>query len=277
MAYAALTTARLGLRSAAVVGADAIAAGAAELDLLRAAGVTVRVVPLVQGPVFKNVETPGGRVQTCVEPGDPLPVVAVPESWVAAPTWLVVPVAGETGPGWAAAVPPGARLALGWQGLLRVLVAGERVRRRPPISTALVARADLVGVSRHDLEPGTRVEALVFLLRPDARLVVTEGRAGGIVVERDGGGGKRVERYTAIKAAEVDSTGAGDVFLAALSGAMSGRGTGPVDAGDLRWAAAAAALVVEGVGLDAVPDRATVSTRLVRETASRPGPVSPAQ
>jgi hypothetical protein len=66
--YASLTSARLGLRSAAVIGADPIAAEARELDLLRAAGVDVRIVPIEQGPVFDNLETEHGRVQTCVEP-----------------------------------------------------------------------------------------------------------------------------------------------------------------------------------------------------------------
>ena len=60
--YAALTTARLGLRTAAVVGVDGVARGATELDLLRAAGVDLMLVDLASGPVFHNVETPAGRV-----------------------------------------------------------------------------------------------------------------------------------------------------------------------------------------------------------------------
>lgn len=277
MTYGALTTARLGLRSAALIGADPLAAEAGELGLLRDAGVDVRIVSLEHGPVLQNVATPGGRVQTCIDPGIPVPVGRLPAAWLTAPNWLIVPVAAETEPAWASAMPSSANVALGWQGLLRILVAGERIRRRPPTATALVERADLVGVSRHDLEPGTRVEALVALLRPEARLVVTEGRAGGIVIERHGGGARQVGRYAAIKAADIDSTGAGDVFLAALLAAMSEHGHGPVDPGDLRRAAAAAALVVEGVGLAAVPDRAAVSARLARETAARPGRVSPGE
>ena len=72
--YAALTTARLGLRTAAVIGVDGEARTADELDLLRAAGADLLLVPLGEGPVFHNVETPAGRVQTCVRVGDPLPV-----------------------------------------------------------------------------------------------------------------------------------------------------------------------------------------------------------
>ena len=63
--YAALTTARLGLRTAAFIGVDAAAAEADELDRLREAGVDLRLVRLDEGPVFENRETAGGRVQTC--------------------------------------------------------------------------------------------------------------------------------------------------------------------------------------------------------------------
>jgi sugar/nucleoside kinase (ribokinase family) len=269
VAYAALTSARLGLRTAALIGADGIAAGAAEFDLLRAAGVTMRIVPLARGPVFDNVETPGGRVQTCLDPGEPLPIVAVPGSWAAAPAWLVVPVAGETGPGWAGAVPPGARLALGWQGLLRKLVAGRRTIRRPLVASPLVTRADLVGVSRHDLAPGTRLEALIELLHPGARLIVTEGPSGGLLVMAGPAGTPAVLRYRAVAAAQGDPTGAGDVFLAALVAAGSPAGASPVDGwlseAAFRWAAAASSLVVEGPGLGAVPTRADVLARLDRE------------
>ena len=105
--YASLTTARLGLRTAAIVGVDATAATASELDMLRDAGVDLLLVPLDEGPIFHNRETPKGRVQTSVLTGVPLPVPAVPESWLAAPGWSLVPVAGELTDAWADAVPPG--------------------------------------------------------------------------------------------------------------------------------------------------------------------------
>ena len=113
--YASLTTARLGLRTAAIVGVDATAATASELDLLREAGVDLLLVPLDEGPIYHNRETPTGRVQTCVQVGVPLPVPALPESWLAAPGWSVVPVAGEVvdslGGDHPRRGPPGGRLA----------------------------------------------------------------------------------------------------------------------------------------------------------------------
>jgi sugar/nucleoside kinase (ribokinase family) len=266
VAYAALTSARLGHRSAALVGADGIAARAGELDLLRTAGVSIQLIPLVQGPVFENLETPHGRVQTCVEPGELLPVVGLNPAWMAAPAWMLVPVAGETGPGWVAAVPSGARLALGWQGLLRTLVAGEHTGRMAPSRGPLLERADLVGVSRADLAPGTSLGELNEVLRPGARLVVTNGAAGGLSLEAGDHGPTRELAYAAVPSTQVDPTGAGDVFLAALIAAWLDRGAPPGEPGpspdELRWAAAVSALVVEGVGLPAVPDRAAVLARL---------------
>ena len=77
--YAALTTARLGLRTAAIVGVDADGGRRpSELDMLRDAGVDLLLVPLDEGPIFHNLETPTGRVQTSSQPGVPLPVPAVP-------------------------------------------------------------------------------------------------------------------------------------------------------------------------------------------------------
>ncbi|HLO35619.1 MAG TPA: hypothetical protein VK194_06035, partial [Candidatus Deferrimicrobium sp.] len=74
VSYSALTTARLGLATAAIVGVDAAAATASELDLLRDAGVDVHLVPLEHGPVFVNIERPEGRLQICGDYSDPVPV-----------------------------------------------------------------------------------------------------------------------------------------------------------------------------------------------------------
>ena len=122
-----------------MIGVDEPASGAAELDLLRDAGADLMLVPLAEGPVYHNVETPTGRVQTCVRPGIPLPIPAFPDSWLAAPAWQLAPVAGEITDDWAAAVPADAYLAVAWQGFLRTLVAGERVTRRAPRPSPILA------------------------------------------------------------------------------------------------------------------------------------------
>ncbi len=78
VSYGALAIARLGLRVAALVGADVEAADAEELATLREAGVDVRVAPLASGPVFDNIEEPGGRRQMAYAAAAPLPVEALP-------------------------------------------------------------------------------------------------------------------------------------------------------------------------------------------------------
>jgi sugar/nucleoside kinase (ribokinase family) len=272
--YAALTTARLGLRTAAIVGVDAAGSTASELDLLRDAGVELQIVGLPEGPVFDNRETPEGRVQICHARGVPLAVPRLPDRWLAADAWSLVPVAGEVGDDWATAVPDGTVVAVGWQGLLRDLVAGERVRRRKPWPSALVRRADLVAVSHHDVDGSTKLTDLGRFLHPGAWLVVTQGERGGLLMRIADDGPRDVVRYlpTAIDR-EVDPTGAGDTFLAALLasvlrpglGGRSRRGGAP----DLRFAAAAGSLAVEGPGLAGVPDRTAVLVRRARERVRR--------
>ena len=287
--YAALTCARLGVRTAAVIGLDPQAYQAHELELLAAAGVTLLRVRLPLGPVFRNVDAPGGRIQTCLEPGLPLPHVAVPLAWRVAPAWILAPVAGELDDAWADPIPADAFVALGWQGLLRTLRAGTRVERRAPAPGRLVRRADVVGVSEHDVAPGTTPADLAPLLHPGAWLVFTHGVAGGRIAEVTADGLASLVHYPAVEAsAEVDATGAGDTFLAALVASVvsawrdgarewtrhaGATGTLP----DVRFAAAAASFTVEGPGLGAVPDRAAVLRRLAgRAGQSSPEPPSSA-
>jgi sugar/nucleoside kinase (ribokinase family) len=270
--FAALTTARLGLATGAIVGVDTEAAGADEWDRLRDAGVDVLRIPLREGPVFHNLETSDGRVQTCLAVGDPLPVIPVPESWHRARAWSFAPIAGELDHAWTAVAAPDAIVAVGWQGLLRTLRAGARVDRHPPRAGELLARADLVGVSHHDVDPSTSIADLARFLRPGARLLVTQGADGGILLEV-GRPDRPPLRYLPTRADEIDATGAGDTFLAALLAATV-RPTlmGPTRrrrGADLRFAAAAGSLAVEDLGLAGVPDLLAVRTRAARERVRR--------
>ena len=269
--YAALTTARLGLSTAAVVGVDDIARDADELDLLRGAGVDLMLVPLPEGPIYHNIETPAGRVQTCVQPGSSLPVQALPESWLRAPGWMIAPVAGEVHDEWATVIPERAFVAIAWQGSLRRLVAGERVTRMAPRPSPLLRRADLVGASHHDLDPATPLEALFPLLAPRGRLLITQGHEGGLLITLGGDGHETLRYRSAETDEEVDPTGAGDTFLSALLATAVHRNLGGRQRGllDLRVAAAAGSLVVEAAGLTGVPDRAAVVVRMVRERVRR--------
>jgi sugar/nucleoside kinase (ribokinase family) len=269
--YAALTTARLGLRTAAVIGVDEAGASADELGLLRDAGVTIELIRSDEAPVFDNQQTPEGRVQVCHVVGRPLAPDTIPEAFRSATAWSLVPVAGEVDDSWAAGVPGDARLIVGWQGLLRELVAGERVHQRPPAASALIERADLVGVSHHDVAHGSSVAEVAGFLRPGADLLLTRGHQGGTLVRIGPDGPTEALDYRPIPTdGEVDPTGAGDTFLAALTASIvwSHRAGGPGSIGmaDLDFAAAAGSLVVEGPGLAGVPDLAMVRARVARSS-----------
>lgn len=271
--YGALTTARLGLVTGAIVGVDATTATAPELDLLRAAGVELVLVPIAAGPVFENRDTRAGRRQIAVAAGRVLHPTRMPAGWAGARGWAFAPVAAELEDAWADLAAPHAVVAVAWQGLLRRLVDGRPVARIPPVDRPLLRRADLVGVSVDDLVPPVRPSDLPRFLRDGARLAVTRGADGGSIATVSAGHRVRWQRYRSPGPDRVvDPVGAGDVFLAALlaatvdpAGTIDGSAEG---AADVRFAAAAGSLVVEGPGIEGVPDLAQVHARLARDAAS---------
>jgi sugar/nucleoside kinase (ribokinase family) len=273
VSYAALAIARLGLRVGALVGADAEAADAHEIDTLRKAGADVRVVPLASGPVFENIEEPAGRRQVAYSTAAAIPVDALPAEWRGAPAWLLGPVAGELGDVWAMIPDDAAIVAVGWQGLLREVRAGEPVTRVVPRPSPMLARADLVAVSGTDFGSDTRIDDVSRFLRRGATLLVTSGARGGLAAEVGPDGLERLHHYPALRPDRfVDPTGAGDVFLAAVLAAR----TKPQLVGgriaqhyDLLLAAAAASLLVEGPGLDGVPGRDAIRRRMAEAAARR--------
>ncbi len=262
--YGALTVARLGLRTAALIGTDAVAAQAWELDLLRAAGVELVTVELAHGPVFQNVELPGGRVQTCLDPGEPLLPGSMPAAWSAAEAWLLAPIAAELPDAWADVPPGGTCVAFGWQGILRRLEAGQKVQPLPPGPSRLLLRADLVGVSRHDLIHDLPILAVCRWLGRDDELLLTCGDEGGLLITLGEHRVRRLVRYPPLAAhADVDPTGAGDVMLASvLAARVAGGEAAPAAGRDLLLGAAAASLVVERPGLLGVPTLGEVRKRI---------------
>jgi len=271
--YGAFTLARLGVAVGAIIGVDGPASTAWELDALRDAGADVSRVPLRRTPVFTNQDNGNARRQLCHEPGEPFGPTALPPAWRDVAGWLFAPVAGELTAAWAGVPAPDALVALGWQGLLRRLVAGQPVRRRQAGPHALLVRADLVGVSSHDLSPALtlqRIAAWIGPHHPDgAELVLTAGTRGGLAIDIGAAGVEGLRLVPPFPSSRaVDPTGAGDVFLAALfAGRLAAAGQDVRSDQGLAAAAAAASLAVEGVGVAGVPTLAQVAERLAAGTA----------
>lgn len=266
--YCSLTIARLGLRVGCLLGVDSLAAGADEIRALEAAGVSLRLFDLAHGPIFENLEVGGHRRQRWLSTSDHLPAAALPAEWRGAAGWLLGPVAGELGPDWGevatAAALGGARVGVGWQGLLRRFDDKGWVETTEPGPSALLEAAGLVVASVDDLGRGDAIGDLKQLA-PRATIVLTAGEGGGIAVH-DGA----LTRYRAVPAANSgDPTGAGDVFLAALLTAWLLTGH-LATAATLRFAAAAASCAVDDVGLAGVPSRAQVAARLSAQESARP-------
>jgi len=265
--YSALALARLGLRVGAVMVADAEAAGSTEVEMLRDAGVEVRVQAGSRGPVFINTETPTGRIQHTPQVSDPVDPADLPDAWRAARAWMIAPVAAEIPDAWADAIPAGARVALGWQGLLRVLAPGQRVRHRAPFASPVVRRADLVGVGVDDVDAATGPSELARLLRPGAEMLLTDGVHGGNAYRvGDGGEIAATRHWHSIPIRRyVDPVGAGDTFLSGVLAAQIEPSLAAGWAGgdaDLRLGAACGSLVLEGPGLFGVPSLADAQARM---------------
>jgi sugar/nucleoside kinase (ribokinase family) len=266
VSYGALLAGRLGVRTAALIGLDAPARRAPELDLMRLAGVDLEVVPLERGPLFDNIETPSGRRQVSQGVSDPVPPERLPDGWRAAQAFLLAPVAGELDETWAAVLPAESLVALSWQGLLRELAVGLPVVHLPARPHPLVTRADLIGVSREDLRAAGAELLAELIARTGQEAALTAGEQGALHLRR-AESGFRMRRVPAVPARRVgDLVGAGDAFLTTWLAALLR--DGPFGAQPattpraLYLAAVVASLTTEGRGLPGLPDAAATRQRL---------------
>jgi hypothetical protein len=218
----------------------------------------VHVIPGSKGPIFINTETPTGRVQRTPQVSDAVDPSALPAAWRAARAWMFAPVAAEVRDEWADVPPADALVALGWQGLLRVLREGEPVHHLQPSDSAVVKRADVIGVGADDVDDATTPEDLALFMKPGATMLFTNGVHGGTAYTV-GSTPDRLESrhwHSIPIRTYVDPVGAGDTFLAGVFAALVDPGItaswdGPDP--DLRLGAACGSLILEGPGLYGVP------------------------
>ena len=125
-------------------------------------------------------------------------------------------------------------------------------------------------MSVEDLDPTTDLRGLLRLLRTGTLCTLTRGAHGGIAFTIRPGT-PRMRFFPALPSGgEVDTTGAGDAFLASLLAARVAPvlvGRQPHLPAALKFAAAVAAVHVGGLGLAGVP---TLSQ--VRDVLRRSGP-----
>ncbi len=247
--FAALLAARLGLRAAIVTAS-------AETP---PAGVAWANQPTPISSTFENRYEAGRRQQWLHAVAPAIEATTLPAPWRAAPIVLIGPVLHECSPRLAAAF-PGALIGATAQGWLREwdssLPAPIRPRHWQP-SPSELAHLHALALSIEDTGGDEDLAAFYASMTPIG--IVTCGAAGATLFLRG-----KPHPIAAYPAVECDPTGAGDVFATAFLIRLWESGD-PFAAA--RFAAAAAACVVEGVGDAALPDRARILARMATHSS----------
>ena len=166
---------------------------------------------------------------------------------------LIAPVAREVGPKLTKLFPQALK-GFSAQGWLRQWDPAGRVTPRDDVDPQALRGLDVVTVSEEDVASPETVESWAAVVPV---VVLTRGSEGALLTLRG-----QQHRVDAFPAREVDPTGAGDVFAAALL--VRYRETGDALAA-VHFASAAASLGVEAEGLAGVPTRSEVLVRLQRD------------
>jgi sugar/nucleoside kinase (ribokinase family) len=250
--YAALLARNLGLRTA-VLTACADDFPLAEI----LPGIEVIRIASDHTTQMRNVYENGRRTQWLPQHATTLTAEHLPEAWRHARIVLLGPVAGEIGPSLAAAFSPRTLIGAGAQGWLRDAGPDARVRPISPHdwdAAPILSHVNALFLSDEDLPLDDAPTALAEWAMLVDILVFTRGNGGADICHR--GDWRRIDAFPT---APVDLTGAGDV----LAAAFLARYAGTEDPwGSARFASAAAALVIEGVGIEGVPTREAIDRRL---------------
>lgn len=242
VSYAALTARALGLR----VGALSAFGKETALDALN--GIPIISVASLQSTIFENIYTEHGRVQYLRAQASAIDFNSVPEAWRRTSIIHLAPIANEMD----SSLPKGfspALLGITPQGWMRQWDAEGRITPRTWTNAqAALMQADAVVISREDV--GGDDELIEHMAHQTRVLAVTEGAAGSVLYWH---GDRR--RFRAPQVAEVDATGAGDIFAAAFFVRLFTTHD-PWEAA--RFATLLASHTVRRVGLDGIPTAAEI-------------------
>lgn len=247
--FASLTALRLGYQPAVLTRAGE---GFTPDEVLP--GVQVHRLPSRVTTTFRNIYCDGHRTQYVEAVADPIPVEALPPGWEQAPIVLLGPIAAEVDPRFARAF-PNALLGVVPQGWGRRWDESGLVLPRPWEEVEQIRPyTDLLVFSNEDFGGDSEVHRLLVQSFP---LVVVTLSARGCVVYQEG-----VATHVPPRPArEVDPTGAGDVFTAAMLIRLHEVGD-PLQAA--YFANVVASFSVEDVGPRGIPNRQTVMAYLER-------------
>jgi hypothetical protein len=202
-AYAGLTAHALGLRVGIVTS------WGAEIPLGNLKHIPVISYPAEHSTTFENIYTKKGRIQVVHSVAPRLDFHMIPEPWRQAPIVHLGPVAQEVEPGLVRHFPT-SLVGITPQGWMRGWdESGHVFFSEWPEASFILQQAGAAVIGIEDvLNDENRIEEMVSSSRI---LVVTEGAAGARVYWNGD-----VRRFRSPQVAEIDSTGAGDIFAAAF-------------------------------------------------------------
>ena len=209
-------------------------------------------MPSDRTTVFELDESPRGRRLRLLSRAGDLEEAHLPEAWRAAPLALLCPVINEVDPALAATFAE-ASLGVLPQGWLRRRGAGGAITAASwEDADVVLPYTQVLVVSAEEIEPFSKTALDWFQHVPVG--AVTRGFEGAILFVNG-------ERYHVEpdRAAQMDATGAGDVFATALLIEYQREGN-PWEAGAA--AACAAAASIEAPGAAGIPDRSELAARL---------------
>lgn len=219
------------------------------------AGIPIRLLPSPVSTTFTNTYHDGHRTQILEALAEPILPDELPDEWEDAPVVLLGPIAREVPEAWAD-VFPHALVGITPQGWMRQWDDAGHVRPAPwQNAAAFLYHADAVILSRDDV--GGDDAYLDGLARQTRLLVVTDGYHGAWIYT-----GGQSYHIAPRPAAEVDPTGAGDVFATAFLIRLYETGD-PLTAA--RFANVVASMSVEAPGMDAIPQRSQVEEWLTQQ------------
>ncbi|MCP4417904.1 MAG: hypothetical protein GY805_14865 [Chloroflexi bacterium] len=236
VSYAGRVGAALGCQTAVLTSCQPNYTGLQAL-----ADLTVEVVSSEYTSTFENMYTENGRIQTVHAVADPIEATHVPTGWANTAVVHLGPLTNEVDPAILHQF-PNSIIGMTPQGWMRRWTESGRVYAREwPEAEQYLPLADVVILSEEDLLD----ESMLPRYRQAAKLLIlTENVRGCTVFAKDD-----VRQIPAPNVAEVEPTGAGDIFAAAFLTRYWQNGRNPWQAAE--FANLVAAHSVSQVGLDA--------------------------